>query len=553
MNVSFLTVILLAIKTTSFASILVPTKRDELLDDCLKKLIANFLLSDVAIVYYNHTAIEFELNNTRISYEDGKLIGETSYFTNFIFVINDSNEFRKGFQRLLRSPLWNTSSSPRGNFLIINYSQYFTEIYQLLRNVYAYRVLLLNVKDFRLYTSWNRTMSCSNYKGITGFDFNMSFKIRRSALYIPWSGDENSTFLGIFEMGMYLITAKTKLNITLISRSVDELFDYFCNNDTNLTYRMLNDQVYDSFAINWLYPHYFEHYDVTSSLFTDTEVFIFKKPGKMNNFQVILTTFKLTTWICVFVGICFVAASFYVINQDERKDGIRCFMVIIAIALNTNLKYSIKNSSIKILMAFYLIFVIHVSCYFQGRLASLITNPPFKHSYKNLNELVDSNLIPMLSYRKYVELSKNPTALGQKIVKKMETYNTTHSMINFVRNHSKYYTMTFKSVYYLNGTTDLQYVNSYHTIWTELCFGFKKGHPVFKLFNKAIVTLIESGFPNKWLEDIKIRSKNEEFVNEDVVVVLTLEHVLCAFIISICGNAFSIIIFITELIVYHRK
>lgn len=198
----------------------------------------------------------------------------------------------------------------------------------------------------------------------------------------------------------------------------------------------------------------------------------------------------------------------------------------------------------KILFLSWVLYGLHISTAFQGKLISILTTPIYEAQIKTDIELFKSDVIVetfqglINRYPEYMsQVKQENLQIIQGISNTAEDHATCLNLAS-VMGISKNYTDEHgnSKMYIINSP----FVRTFISIW------IRKGHPILVLFNRWILRMHAYGFTNKFwndaIADLAIRPQKPEDN-----IILTLQHLEIAFRILIIGWILSTVFFIIEI------
>lgn len=578
----FTVIILLSflIKLTSNTNILTPV--DYIIEENLEKLIKRLFLMENILILCNinceivkrigndtYNVSDINLNQPRVLF-NGNLIGTNTninYFTNMIIIVRDFQMFLCDIKRVSLLNIWNRSESPKGKYLIININFNNVEgIFKTLWKMNIHRILM-----YETYNTSDVVVTANPYLGhiqLEKYDINdvkfvnylpehLPITFRRGYNYAPFDGDEYMNVIGLSDIAFNLISKTLKFNLSHVYFNLPDKsqFEYDRTHNTRMTNSTLTNGLIDIIIVHDPFLHYYDNYDLTENLFTDKHIFAFNKPGPKNNIEIIVSIFAWSSLLMIIIILLITTELIWQLINGEyfvrHQSRISCFILLLSATLNMGIKIPSRKKIVKTLIIFYFSYSLHINYYFQGRLSSLITNPPLKRDIRNELDLFDSDLIPMIGSRRYELIKNEDSVILKKLFRRFAIYSVIDNRINFIIKNPKYASTAYKSIYYLYANNNLKEIDCSYPQIREIRFGLLKGHPLTERLNEVIRRIVSAGLPNKWLYDMKTITFITEIDNTQIV--LTFYHLFAAFFILIGGLLISIAIFISELLIVWFK
>lgn len=546
--------------------------------NCLNDLIALLFPPDDDVVFIDAPSISgVDCKQPRVTLDAaGTAITATGakFATNFVMFVDDHQQFARAFAVLLKSTLWSHHYSPRGHFLVVSELDLaFSELWQ--RGVH--KILLYKLDSGQVLTA-NPFASaghnspfvlvlghCADLANVKFADFayladRWPFTFYRAFRYEPYYGDAYLDSVGLADVVVDTIAKQFRFNFThVFYANFSYAYEHALYNHSNGTNSSLQAGVFDMFELVDAYDeHYWDGYDITESAFTDGQIFVFKKPGPKTNVEVMISIFRPECWMLILLLLLSTTTMIYLLIRAP-EDPVVILLLVLATTLNmasTSARRSINNKFVKALTLIYVIYAVHISMFFQGRFASLITHPPLQKDIRTLDDLVHSNIIPTFSVRKHrlITNGNDSSPLIAKLLRRAEIINLLTNRIEFVVNNPKYAAVAYRSNYYLSGNDrQVKTVDSFSVVANEIRFGLRRGHPFTDRMNRIIGSIVSAGLTQKWLSDLKGSGFNGSWNGDPEAsrVVLTFDHLLAGFVIFVAGTVLAIAAFICELI-FHK-
>ncbi|KAK5638336.1 hypothetical protein RI129_012631 [Pyrocoelia pectoralis] len=289
------------------------------------------------------------------------------------------------------------------------------------------------------------------------------------------------------------------------------------------------------------------YYVMTEPLVRMDVLWLVPKAKQISNMNVCLYVFKYDVWIATsVVFICGWLTWFLILSRNGGFTFDKLcisFLNVWSLTICGNVVSQLPRSlALRILLLFYLIYVIHIQCAFTSDMSTVLTTPRYDFQIRNLKELADSQL-PIYSSAdcKTLYFSKNNT--DWKLYTKLQK-----SIHVLTSQDQKEYVNLLDAEIFLGGKVDAYEIRdnsmiSVHTIRLRLLID----HYFTTTLNIFISRMIESGIHDKRKNDFyqKYRAEKVETPQEDE---LTLKHLIFIFVILGFGLCTACMVFCFELV-----
>lgn len=548
---------------------------------CINKLIAILLNKNEEIVHvfdnsYKYSVGSSEENQRIFINIDDEIQLSNKYVQNYILYSKNNQTLSLMLRKLNTCGIWHGYNSPRGKFLIVS-EENSSSIFRLLWKYEVVKIVMvkvitdgdLQVFKAELFATKNYcdieaqpvlVGNCPNISTITFPDIKRKLtgcKIRvlYDATYrkMPYNGDPNSKLPGLYLHPLKIIANKLNVTLEFKPQPSDMPVEFA---DFMTTYKRevaLYDRETDIIvALTYRKLHFFLRFELSDIVFSDPQIWIVAKPGTVNKFKIPFLIFNLFSWLSIiFIFFFFVfvwsrATNYYAKNSFN-------FLHVFSVTMGYNLYRIPKRLPLNVLLLFYLLYCFHINFYFHGKLSSLLTKPVYKRKIQNVEELVDSDIIPLINKRKITDLMHMNDSLATKLASKCRQHAKkipSTNIINYVYKNGSITTTSYYSTLVLDGNykNKVYYITTRFLMNMEATYAYRKGYPLVSVINNLLAQIQEAGLFKKWLNDMKKYSHENENVSK---IILTLVHLMGPFLLLILGLFFATIIFACE-IIYNR-
>lgn len=277
-----------------------------------------------------------------------------------------------------------------------------------------------------------------------------------------------------------------------------------------------------------------------------------------------LYTFDATVWVCFILAIAVIAAVFYRLSEKKLTYG-DILLKLYASVVRQPIKMNYLLSKGKLLILFWLFFVLVISVGYSAKLLSFLTVPLKKIPVQNFYELFRairrgtykcfaykySDVMEFLkfsnsSYLKTLRniISKNDWYIDNYESPHKSVINQNSGVIKGRLEFIMFYGATGFKSRYMRFEEPL-------VVW-PVAIAFSKSFCCKSEINTVISRLISAGIHNKLLNDValKLRLKDyEEIIEREITTAkLTIDDILGPLLLLITGYAVSIIILFGEIL-----
>lgn len=370
---------------------------------------------------------------------------------------------------------------------------------------------------------------------------------------------EEESKIGSLKIGCHSKTVRSPIvgkNISdqSILKFYSDVFKKYYN--LNVTYiryddspiAMAKSEIFDAIVFPARLLKIYEATDSTHIFFYDTYNWVLLKSSQIKSFKTLLFIFHLESLI-IFVCFYFLMVVFWFlfVKVAGRKPR-SSFLNIFKILIGHNIKVFSSTIQLKILLLCFHLYSICIICLFQARMASILAKPPLEKSVSNLQELLESSIVPLVdktgnnSFKSSVIPIERQ--LGKKVRLDLPNFKSVDLTLDFIISNPNITAIVSNTqlLLFKQKSKKLKRLDNFSRKH-ESAFYFKKGHPLLKKVNRVLVAIFESGITRKWL------SMMEEIVFESGGETKSLEvkHFTAAFFILFLGCGFGAVSFLLEI------
>ncbi|KAF2890711.1 hypothetical protein ILUMI_15462, partial [Ignelater luminosus] len=369
----------------------------------------------VAFIFENETDITFptEIQNPRTITIISKPI-EVAFtlHNNYVIISKEFNTLKQTTEELIRSPLWNKSNSPRGNFLVFMFSEIFlNETIEYFWQLDITRLVLatksISDNSLRVYkpnSSYQRG-KCVNFlkektidscKLITNITFPKVTTLTGCSIKLVDVQDLNAV---LQQRGRaYANVIKT---IILIAEILEANITFQQTQDIKQAVYNRSEDIILYYFLSRLETLY-ENYDISKCFLREEIVWIVPKLHKLFGHMVMMSLFTTTTWIALLITALITvlllwSAAKCVSIQSKFKSLQRCLLIILLFTSDSCTNSLPNNNTLRVLIIFYLVYCMQITTIFRGKLISALTEPEYDRPISTMEELADLELPVIVS------------------------------------------------------------------------------------------------------------------------------------------------------------
>lgn len=285
---------------------------------------------------------------------------------------------------------------------------------------------------------------------------------------------------------------------------------------------------------------------VTDIIYYNDFTFAIKVPPKLTHFKILTVLFPLQIWICILITYIVISICWYIFSKFNNSNNVsmfKSFLDIFSLSLSLGITVQDNRPRLKILLMLYAVYAVIMYCLFQGQLSSVIVNPGYEKTIKNIEELADSDKIIYASPGIFESFDYLTDPIALKIKEKFR-----HAPLNFEdRFTDQVIVLTRDVVEFKIDRGFYKVITNDYLLSQEQTLPLTLGSPYVASFNKHIPKLHENGIVKKIHRDFKNNYTRFDDSNDSGLTVLTLQHLSVAFLVLFVGLGLATIIFIFEI------
>jgi hypothetical protein len=294
--------------------------------------------------------------------------------------------------------------------------------------------------------------------------------------------------------------------------------------------------------------------ETTTTVYDDNLYWVVPKASRMAYWKAMIKYFPIHFWASIlvfFVIICtiFCFIAYKIHDENKFKDIIGNVLYMFSIAINFPISKMPVNKTLRILVTIYCWISLLTCVVLQARLYDIFSNPVYENDITDLDKLLDSRL-PLKFSDGLAILFLFTGPQNQRV---FDTYIGTNltlmESLDQLINSKDFATIIDTGVLVMRPNIR-NVVNIFDIAYFQTCIYMKKNHELFEILNEAVKKIVETGFVNKFVSDVRWqcflrdRSNNED----NGFFELSLSHIQGAFMVLLYGQISASVICIFELI-----
>lgn len=447
-----LVIYLVALSRMVFGNWLIANDAEEIntIKECLGNLVVQSAENMPIFMFYDNDMANYipEITLPQLKYNcfENVNCSENYYYSNHVLLTENVRGASRIFEKYRTSNFYNFKFTPKGKFFIFSKEWTFLdETVKYFWNNSIINLVFVNATEvFTTYPYWNET-NCGEtlyYKRLGNCRSNIELHWERfpnnlknctlnAALFgkhirMPYLDDTNlhSKRTGIFIEPLRLLISKYHLKINYIIPDDDKQLKKTLEGSKAFLKEMYGC-VYDLLIVEpFRLARTAIHYEASEIIFFETNVWITPSPKQLSKITVLFSLFQLRLWLLWLFTLITVAVLIWGITKYEL---IESFSIVCSISIGISVPRLPKSG--KCLLLFYLIYSLHVTYFFQGKLSSVLTKPNYEQPINSFERLAYSNLHIVFYYElnmQTLQNSYNPFAsllLNKSLLYEANSYN----------------------------------------------------------------------------------------------------------------------------------
>lgn len=328
-------------------------------------------------------------------------------------------------------------------------------------------------------------------------------------------------------------------------------------------------QNFDADVIMGVCPMNFSHFtdfDVCFPYMYEMITWVVPKANLLPQWKKIVTVFSVSLMICLSLSTLILSIIIYTMCKYILKHEFspyKNFLSTLSITFSIYSAVSVfrqpKTLPIRILFILLTMAIVLLGVVYQSKLTSILTQPLYDKQISNIEELLQSDLKLGLNLNIHSAFNNKTNIKEYEIFKRSENCDLSLKCLNrtafkkdfAVTKAKKIIEIALLKYYTEKDGTELIYFFKNPLMYLYIGTFFFKGHPLYEQYNKYCKILFESGFIEKWFEDLKWETKIKlRLTDRPRNISVSLKHISGTFLVLFAGHGLSIIIFFFEIIYY---
>ncbi|KAF5302069.1 hypothetical protein FQR65_LT08619 [Abscondita terminalis] len=332
---------------------------------------------------------------------------------NFILQARTFDMIEHLIMSFLNHDLFTFRENVRGRFIVITQEKNISEVFLLMWELFAINSVVLYYddadKDLIIYTSkpFSYPNNCATEVNEIHAEFCDSDFIIRFPKVIgdfggcPFIFGTNNRENALDEVNPFVYSLKSTLTEIQLMLNLT-IQHVYVTADIHNRVKHTERHYFGSFLFQWNTAD-----DRTDILFYDDLLWIGTKPEQRLN--TIFTPFFMETWILIVVAFVFVLVIWWrgllleKFKNNQLQALSQSFSEISSLLFGVGISVLPKLTSLKILILFYFIYIIHIQTAYTSDMINTLVVPQYEHVVSNVHDLVKSG-IPTLIQDHYHEI-----------------------------------------------------------------------------------------------------------------------------------------------------
>lgn len=534
---------------------------------CENGLITQLFGKEKTLIYVLNDSY-YHTNNPKYIFGNYKTLPESRIgnISDYIIQVQDEFDLIKKLKILQKTWLWDAKKSPKRRFLIFVNNNITTpqRIFDYAKKKYMINVLIVNFLFAETFAAYYPKTYCNGIKFTSKiFTCNKLDKI---------NFEGSAKILHGCQLDIFVVTALPEAYVDYIKEKdkgflirplffLQQMYQWkmkFTTSNVPFQFQIHENKVKDIngsdvFACDIRLNISDDYRETTKTILYENFLWLLPVPKKKSNVKVLMTIYSYVTWTFIIAALCFVASVNFVIDIfiNQRRDFQRSFLEIFRLTLGSGINQLTKLNFYRIFLISYIIYCLHVNCFYQGKLSAVLTSANYERHIRNVEDLYESNLRLLVPSFTRTRWKDSGYTLAKKFADKADVYvNNLEPDADLVlkEGNTALLTKSFKPI-----AKELELVDYFPDtlrLTTEYAYALLNGSYYIPFFDNMIRVTNENGFLSKWTNDIRKRNKLPK-LNRNAT--LTMKHLTGAFIILFVGLVIGLALFIGEIMAFKMK
>ncbi|KAF5273858.1 hypothetical protein FQA39_LY00973 [Lamprigera yunnana] len=548
--------ILILVKCNSSTLVIEPKPNDNYVN-CLLRVIdqifqANEILCIVTIqnydmVWLNQLSYQYVVIDVK-----NPIILEMNYTRNLVVLTEDEESLNTVLRTLQKSSIWSTTTSPRGNFLLVTNATEVSNVFKILWTNGIIDVVILVPS----YGSDHSLYMANPYEDGNNCGHRVLRILQQSC---------NTTLVKLVKMPLSSVSRckiffkhisnvlphkkSVDFLLTELARSLNGTIAYY-KNDSSLSGRKYEIVIFEGINNNS------DTYDVGKVVYRQNWMYITAESIRIFPFKSIMLLFQKEVWILtIFMFIVVIVTWWLIVTLNISTPGLsqlyHVFIDITSLTICGTISSIPKMKMLRYIFVMYSLYALIIQTAFKTNLIKVLTFPQYSTRITSTQQLFDLNL-PIYIFSHVYEIVLYHDDLQDSAYKKLR------KRLQTTTNYSQWYgaVQTYRNSVFLLPQVSYSYLKGNDTKHTNIfidnsilgsiqtVFKTYKGHYFIHNLHETITMLDESGIYQKFFENYHFIRMETDEVEE--IVPLNLLHLHFIFTLWIFGLLFAFAAFILE-------
>ncbi|EEZ99852.1 hypothetical protein TcasGA2_TC002634 [Tribolium castaneum] len=248
-------------------------------------------------------------------------------------------------------------------------------------------------------------------------------------------------------------------------------------------------------------------FETTGTIYDDNLYWVVPKAQRMPFYKAMIRYFPFSFWMCILLAFFLTCAIFSIIvgkfrEENRFKDMTRNILYIYSIGLNVAIPKLPKNFTLRVLVLIYCYISLLTCTILQGSLYDILKNPLYDNDITNLDKLLESGL-PMKFTDGLSVLFIYNGAQNRRVFDKYIGMNVLLvECLDLLISEKNFATVVDTGALIMRPNIR-QSVNIFDIAYFQTVFYMRKCHELFNVFDRELKHIVESGFVDKFVSDMR--------------------------------------------------
>lgn len=530
-------------------------------------VIVNYYETNELVRYFNESIVMLEKPYSTIT-TTPDFIGK-----NFVIFANNDGDLNKTIKEIQLSTVWSKCHSSSGNFLVVckactlnifkqlwdkdifgvvlnNFTHFISSSPYMKENECGQNLEWFLVEPFNALnqTQFFKVPKTLQYCNMTAFPLNQIYNF--PILYIV---NNQTTGLLVNVLEMIALTLNINLMVMEDNEKLRYHEKYFANRD--FFYHLTNNKTIDTvLGSSVLHINIFDVCRCTKIFFEGSHYWVVSKPLRISNLKLIFIVFNAGTWLLflavhVTSNFTYHFLSTYNVVESNAPTFSKTVFNFIKILLENSVTLP-RMGKLQVFLVFFLWYNLLISTYYKSQLASVLTEPVYEKKFSSFADMLEHN-VKFLAVSNIQDIIINENTLSKDYIEnnfierhyQVKEPECVEDIIKY-RNFTTHVNELYLKVY-PNWKEQVKIIGSQHLNAGQFLFNFRHSYPFRNRINEVIEMMTSHGIIIKMINSFE---KHVWIFNEEINTRLTIDHLICAFIIIFVGAVCGFCVFLLELV-----